>query len=52
MFKNLIKKIQDNQARRVEYWQLNNLSDQMLKDIGISRSEIKYRFYNGKEVNS
>jgi uncharacterized protein YjiS (DUF1127 family) len=52
MFKNLLKTLQKHQQRRVEYWQLNNLSDQMLKDIGVSRSEIKYRFYNGKEINS
>jgi|TARA_R110001599_G_scaffold314186_1_gene522450 uncharacterized protein YjiS (DUF1127 family) len=46
MFKNLIKKIQDNQARRVGYWQLTNLSDYQLKDIGITRGEIEYRFYS------
>ena len=46
MFKRLIKAIQRNQMRRVEYWQLHNMSDAMLKDIGLSRDEIKDRFYN------
>ena len=46
MFKRLISRLQYNQMRRVEYWQLNNMSDAMLKDIGISRGEIKDRFYN------
>jgi uncharacterized protein YjiS (DUF1127 family) len=51
MFKRLISRLQYNQMRRVEYWQLNNMSDAMLKDIGISRGEIKDRFYNQEKVN-
>ena len=51
MFKRLFKKIQENQMRRAEYWQLHNMSDIMLKDIGISRGEIKDRFYNQEKVN-
>ena len=51
MFKNLINKVRNYNRQRVEYRQLNNLSDIMLKDIGISRSDIEYRFYNGKEIN-
>jgi|TARA_R110002124_G_scaffold226009_1_gene391174 uncharacterized protein YjiS (DUF1127 family) len=50
MFKKLIKKLQVYQQRRAEYWQLNNLTDQMLKDIGITRGEINYRFYKEEEV--
>ena len=50
MFKKLLKKLQYNQMRRAEYWQLHNMSDNMLKDIGISRGEIKDRFYNEKEI--
>ena len=46
MFRRLIKALQRNQMRRVEYWQLHNMSDAMLKDIGISRDEIKDKFYN------
>jgi len=51
MFKRLISRLQHNQMRRVEYWQLHNMSDIMLKDIGISRGEIKDRFYNQEKVN-
>jgi len=50
MFKKLIKKIQIHQQRRAEYWQLNNLTDEMLKDIGMTRGEISYRFYKEEEV--
>ena len=53
MFKNFIKKLQVHQQRRAEYWQLNNLTDEMLKDIGMTRGEINYRFYKEEtEVNS
>ena len=48
MFKKLVKKLQESQMRRVQYWQLNNMSDAALKDIGITRGEIKQKFY-GKE---
>jgi uncharacterized protein YjiS (DUF1127 family) len=30
---------------RADYWLLNNMSDKQLKDIGITRGEIKQRFY-------
>jgi len=48
MFKKFIKTIQKAQERRVAYWQLQNMSDKALKDIGITRGEIKQKFY-GKE---
>ncbi len=48
MFKKFIKKIQKAQERRVAYWQLQHMSDKALKDIGITRGEIKQKFY-GKE---
>ena len=50
MFKKLYKAMQRSQMRRVEYWQLNNMSDQMLKDIGIPRGEIRDKFYNKEKV--
>ena len=50
MFKQFIKRLQHNQMRRVEYWQLHNMSDAMLKDIGITRGEIKDKFYNQEKV--
>lgn len=42
-----IKKIQELQQRRVDYWQLKNLSDKELRDIGISRGEIYDKVYGG-----
>ena len=48
MFKRFIKALQESQQRRVAYWQLNNMSDKALKDIGITRGEIKQKFY-GKD---
>ena len=41
MFKRMLKKFQDQQMRRVAFWQLHNLSDHSLKDIGVSRSDIR-----------
>ena len=32
--------IEENQRRRVAYWQLRNLSDHDLKDIGLNRCDI------------
>ena len=40
MFNKLITKLQEYQMRRVAYWQLQNLTDKDLYDIGVSRSEI------------
>jgi len=44
MFKNIIKAIQRAQMRRVQYWQLVNMSDSGLRDVGITRGEIKKVF--------
>ena len=46
MFKKFIKVLQDSQMRRVQYWQLVNMSDALLRDIGVTRGEIKQKFYN------
>jgi uncharacterized protein YjiS (DUF1127 family) len=51
MFTRILKAIQRNQMRRAEYWQLHNMSDALLKDIGIARGEIKDRFYYQEKVN-
>ena len=51
MFKRFLNRLQQGQMRRVQYWQLHNMSDAMLKDIGITRGEIRDRFYNQKEIN-
>jgi len=49
MFKTFIKTLQDSQMRRVQYWQLVNMSDALLRDIGVTRGEIKQKFYNKDE---
>ena len=41
MFHKIINSIAKAQQRRVAYWQLQNLTDNELKDIGITRGEIR-----------
>lgn len=41
MFKKLLSKLQENQMRRVVYWQLHNLTDKELNDIGLGRGDIR-----------
>ena len=43
----IVKKIQHYQLKLVAYWQLNNMSDNMLRDIGITRGDIR-RVANGE----
>lgn len=43
----IVQKIQHYQLKRVAYWQLNNMSDNMLRDIGITRGDIR-RVANGE----
>jgi len=40
------KTIQYVQQRRADYWVLQNMSDKQLKDVGITRGEIRTRFYS------
>ena len=42
----IVKCIQENQRRRVNYWQLKTLSDKQLRDIGVSRGEIHHVVYS------
>ena len=44
----IIKRIQVNQMRRAAYWQLHNMTDKDLKDVGISRSDIYHVAYSGR----
>jgi uncharacterized protein YjiS (DUF1127 family) len=41
MLNKLLKKIQKIQEKRAAYWQLNNMSDKELNDIGITRADIR-----------
>lgn len=40
MLSKFFNKLVDIQVKRAAYWQLRNLSDKQLKDIGLSRGEI------------
>ncbi len=44
----IIKRLQVNQMRRASYWQLHNMTDKDLKDIGLSRSDIYQVAYGGR----
>jgi len=37
--------IKESNEKRVAYWQLQNMSDKTLKDMGISRGEIYSKIY-------
>jgi len=50
MFKKFIKALQDSQMRRAQYWQLVNMSDSALRDIGITRNEIKKVLYDKSQA--
>ncbi|MAH29837.1 MAG: hypothetical protein CL959_04075 [Euryarchaeota archaeon] len=41
MLKKIFYKIVDFQERRAKWWQLQNLTDRELNDIGVSRSELR-----------
>ena len=47
MLKRLLKRLQDSQQRRADYWLLHNMTNKDLRDIGISRGEIKSKI-NGQ----
>jgi len=46
MFKRFIKAIRKSQERKVALWQLQNMSDRQLRDIGVSRAEIQSKIYS------
>mgnify|MGYP003629957378 FL=1 len=46
MLKRLLKRLQDSQQRRADYWLLHNMTNKDLRDIGISRGEIKSKIYS------
>mgnify|MGYP003664650223 CR=1 FL=1 len=43
-FSNIGKSIVKGQQARADFWILNNMSDKALKDIGVTRGEIKQKF--------
>lgn len=46
MWNKIYKAIVKSQQRRAAYWQMQNLTDKELRDIGISRAEIKRIAYD------
>lgn len=55
MFKKIIESIQKAQMRRVAFWQLANMTDKELHDIGVARGDIRrivYEDWGGKTTPS
>jgi uncharacterized protein YjiS (DUF1127 family) len=46
MWNKIYKAIVKSQERRAAYWQMQNLTDKELRDIGISRADIKRIAYD------
>jgi uncharacterized protein YjiS (DUF1127 family) len=46
MFKRILQAIQKGQERRVALWQLHNMTDRELRDIGVSRAEIHKKVFS------
>ena len=46
MWNKIYKAIVKSQERRAAYWQIQNLTDKELRDIGISRADIKRIAYD------
>lgn len=44
----IVRRIQESQTRRVSYWQLNNMTDKDLRDIGLNRADIYKVAYGGR----
>ena len=45
MFKKFINFIKTSQERKVALWQLENMTDMQLKDIGVTRGQIYRKVY-------
>jgi len=45
MFKKIVKFIQTSQEKKVALWQLQNMTDMQLKDIGVTRGQIYQKVY-------
>lgn len=44
----IVRRIQESQTRRVSYWQLKNMTDKDLRDIGLNRADIYKVAYEGR----
>lgn len=48
MLKKFFNRIIENQTKRAAYWQLRNLSDSQLKDMGLARGDIYTAIYGSE----
>lgn len=46
MLRKVWKAIQESQQRRADYYLLTSMTDRQLKDMGLTRGELRYRLYN------
>lgn len=46
MFKQFITKVAKMQERRAAYYLLQSLSDRQLKDMGVTRGELRQKVYS------
>ena len=46
MFRTFINFIKASQERKVALWQLRNMTDMQLKDIGVTRGQIYQKVYS------
>ena len=46
MLRKVWKAIQESQQRRADYYLLTSMTDRQLRDMGLTRGEIRYRLYN------
>lgn len=48
MLSKFFNKLMEAQAKRAAYWQLRNLSDKQLKDMGLTRGNIYEAIYGSE----
>jgi uncharacterized protein YjiS (DUF1127 family) len=46
MFKKFVENFMAYQKARTDYWMLESMTDKQLKDIGITRGEIREKVYS------
>ena len=46
ILKKLLRSIQESQQKRADYWILQNMTNKDLRDIGITRTEIRQKVYS------
>jgi len=44
----MVRRIAEIQTKRVAYWQIINMSDRELRDVGLTRMEIYRKIYGDK----